>query len=164
LPVQKGSTLSVFADVHCCIKFKFSLTTIFVWYFPLSPHSFQYKHIEKLVRILCWLVGQTKSCLHLQCINDYLHSNSHSIYLFCLFSGTFPFHKWLIHPKTFTTLHRWASYSLSYQMEIILLAGYKFTKVPRRQCQYLWTLQGNFAVKGNILSKPPILGRFQGGV
>lgn len=170
--MRGGSTLSVFTNVLCYIQFELGLRTTLVWVCGISLFTTlgNANILKKLFELCCWLVAQTKILFtHSQCINDYLHSSSHSIYIhpFCSFVFqvcTFARLKWLIRWKTFATPQLFVSYSLSYQMEIILLAGYKFTKIPRRQCQYLWILRANFAVKGNILSRPHKIRRFQGGV
>lgn len=103
---------------------------------------------------------------------------SHSLNIYLLFQVCVyipkPHSKWLIELKTFTTTPhcRWVSYSPSYQMEIIFLAGYKFTKIPRCQCQYLWTLLGNFRqsrvifcqTTSHLATKPPEPHAVSGGV
>lgn len=146
---------------------------MFVWLFPLFPPLPalpENKHIEKLVvsNCVCWLVGQTKSCLHLQSINDYLHIDSHSIYFYSLcFSGTFPHSSFVfsllvvidsIENLTVPPLGKlFPELSNGNHPLLALLAGYKFTKNPTMPMSIFMDAppRGNFAVKGNILSKPP---------
>lgn len=90
-----GSTLSVFTNVLCYIQFELGLRTTLVWVCGISLFTTlgNANILKKLFELCCWLVAQTKILFtHSQCINDYLHSNSHSIYssfLFVCFSGMY---------------------------------------------------------------------------